>query len=638
MKAVFQHLFGTTREWEAENPVPHRAALGFELAGDGRLLLKVGDGKRPWSGLPYFGIGNLPGIQEALREIRERIGGADLGGLNTEDKATLAGAVNEVLAKINSEASRAQSAEGELSGRISTEAAAARAAEAEHDRKIQKLRRRAGGADAQLAALGANKIDKSAAGEGGTLMRSLGIGGVASNSVTAAYESASVDTGEPITTLVDLPVASEEKAGVMPAESFRRIGENTVRIAALENRAVHYPVELDSENPAQEDLQRAYGEASGNEGAAPDQATLDDSAFKKSYTWYETKNEWVDRGNSAVPQFGNGRPGTIQGEDADGKVFAEHDGTGSVVGWSGLKARVGNAEEAIRAGHTHDGEGSQKISYADLRDKPRLYKPATLVIGTTQAGHTAAEVDFLCTGTDDHDVINAAIAALPEGGGKIVIREGTYILRGPVVIDMANVFIEGAGAATVLKAMADINSGAITVAESFCKIAGLKILGYSGYSVNAGILINGSDNTVSGNICGGGLSAGIAIGVSASASEITGNTCLNTGEHAATGIAIAAGACNNIVSGNSLYNTSAGSNHFGIVLNSGAAGNIVSNNNIVWKFALYIRPEASKCVVTGNRLNGAYTVDGQTGIQPAGGGTSIAALNSGVIGLNIWGP
>jgi hypothetical protein len=136
----------------------------------------------------------------------------------------------------------------------------------------------------------------------------------------------------------------------MPAESFSQVGENTVRIEALEGRAVHYPVTLDSAAPSQEDLQEAYEDVSGESGAAPDQATLDDMAFGKSYTWYEVSETWIDRGSASIAKFTNASAGVVKGANTEGKVFAEEDGTGSVVGWDALKTRVSNEEAAREAG------------------------------------------------------------------------------------------------------------------------------------------------------------------------------------------------------------------------------------------------------------------------------------------------
>jgi hypothetical protein len=187
------------------------------------------------------------------------------------------------------------------------------------------------------------KIDKAAAGDPGTFLQSVTVKEATSNGVIVTKWSRNVNTpGDPIPADMALPVASEEQAGVMPAESFSQVGENTVRISALEGRALHYSVTLDSASPSQEDLQEAYEEVSEEAGEAPDQVTLDDTAFGKSYTWYQTSGEWKDRGASTITQFTNSSMGIVKGDNAEGKVFAEEDGTGSVVGWDALKTQISN--------------------------------------------------------------------------------------------------------------------------------------------------------------------------------------------------------------------------------------------------------------------------------------------------------
>ena len=86
-------------------------------------------------------------------------------------------------------------------------------------------------------------------------------------------------------------------------------------------------------------------------------------------------------------------------------------------------------------------------------------KYATLVVGTTASGHTAADVDYLCDGTADDVEITAAIQALPETGGKILIREGTYNLNAGMTIDKTDITVEGMGGSTVLKRVFDSGGG-----------------------------------------------------------------------------------------------------------------------------------------------------------------------------------
>ena len=64
------------------------------------------------------------------------------------------------------------------------------------------------------------------------------------------------------------------------------------------------------------------------------------------HIWHYYENiGWRDDGVDTVSQFTNDYLGLIQGSAIDGKVYAETDGTGSVYGWSDLKARVTNVED-----------------------------------------------------------------------------------------------------------------------------------------------------------------------------------------------------------------------------------------------------------------------------------------------------
>ena len=76
---------------------------------------------------------------------------------------------------------------------------------------------------------------------------------------------------------------------------------------------------------------------------------------------------------------------------------------------------------------------------------------ATKVVGTTQSGHTTADCDYLCDGTADQVEINNAINALPSGGGKVILLEGTYNYTSVIGITKNNVSIEGMGPSTILR-------------------------------------------------------------------------------------------------------------------------------------------------------------------------------------------
>lgn len=72
------------------------------------------------------------------------------------------------------------------------------------------------------------------------------------------------------------------------------------------------------------------------------------------------------------------------------------------------------------------------------------------VVGTSTAGWTEADCDFLCDGTDDQVEINAAIEALPGNGGEIALLDGDYHLGGGILSGKFNVALRGNGPGTTL--------------------------------------------------------------------------------------------------------------------------------------------------------------------------------------------
>lgn len=73
------------------------------------------------------------------------------------------------------------------------------------------------------------------------------------------------------------------------------------------------------------------------------------------------------------------------------------------------------------------------------------------VVGTSSAGWTAADCDYLCDGTDDQAEINAALAALPAGGGEVRLLDGTYHLSGAITAANGAVKLSGCGKSTILE-------------------------------------------------------------------------------------------------------------------------------------------------------------------------------------------
>jgi len=90
------------------------------------------------------------------------------------------------------------------------------------------------------------------------------------------------------------------------------------------------------------------------------------------------------------------------------------------------------------------------ISVLGTSDKPSLLTlqqgKASIIIGHTT--YAAGELDYSCDGTDDNVQFQAALDALPSGGGKLVILAGNYSFSATVTRPIDNVVIQGVGRAT----------------------------------------------------------------------------------------------------------------------------------------------------------------------------------------------
>ena len=202
---------------------------------------------------------------------------------------------------------------------------------------------------------------------------------------------------------------------------------------------------------------------------------------------------------------------------------------------------------------------------------------ARFVIGTSTAGWTADDCDYLCDGVADDIEINAAITALPANSGEILILDGTYNITAAILIESRNnVSIRGNGNATILKRMYDSmyvpsvapDLGVITLyTASYCSIKDLQIDGnkatYSYKDNNAIYLSQSSNNNViTGSHC---YNNGYGIRISKSSNNVTtGNLC----SYNDYGIQLYQSK-KSVITGNHCYD-----NGYGIYLSA-------SNNNVI---------------------------------------------------------
>lgn len=75
-----------------------------------------------------------------------------------------------------------------------------------------------------------------------------------------------------------------------------------------------------------------------------------------------------------------------------------------------------------------------------------------LVAASDASASSKARADYICDGVDDQVQINAAIAALPAGGGRVVLSEGTFLISDTISDQgKSNVALVGQGDSTIIK-------------------------------------------------------------------------------------------------------------------------------------------------------------------------------------------
>ena len=251
-------------------------------------------------------------------------------------------------------------------------------------------------------------------------------------------------------------------------------------------------------------------------------------------------------------------------------------------------------------------------------------------VGTSTAGWTANDCDYLCDGTDDQVEINNAIQALPNTGGEIVILDGTYNITDYInSSNVNNITISGNGQATILKRMDSNFYYIISITSENCCIKNLQIDGngsdYLPTLFSYGIAIVGKNNKVLNVISNNnkanqmlGTGGGILVGDQAFDSIITESICNNNyyGIHVASenNVSIIGNICNNnsygiyclimgtgkegniksTITGNICNNNDTGIS-LRTSINSNITGNICNDNNT----GIYIR-SSNNNVITGN--------------------------------------
>lgn len=142
-------------------------------------------------------------------------------------------------------------------------------------------------------------------------------------------------------------------------------------------------------------------------------------------------------------------------------------------------------------GHS-DGTDSSVVRPSDWnRDHDGNATPGFLVASAGATSKEIAAADYVCTGTADQVGINAAITALPSGGGTVWLSSGTFNIAASVTWALAKGFaLRGTGWGTILHAVNGLNDDVIKFAPPssgiWCEVTHLKIEGNAANQTTAG--------------------------------------------------------------------------------------------------------------------------------------------------------
>lgn len=113
---------------------------------------------------------------------------------------------------------------------------------------------------------------------------------------------------------------------------------------------------------------------------------------------------------------------------------------------------------------------------------------STIVIGTSTSGYTAPQVDYLCNGSNDSAQITAAVNALPDDGGQILLLEGRYRISSAISIAKDNVTFRGMSENSILSIPSNnfnqITMFAVTNGTSGLRFESLALDGLGGVEDN----------------------------------------------------------------------------------------------------------------------------------------------------------
>ena len=238
------------------------------------------------------------------------------------------------------------------------------------------------------------------------------------------------------TNSVTIPCATSSNAGLMSPSDVAEIATLVAKVAAFEEltRRLSYTAKS---NPTKAEILAFVQECGYTDERTFYGIKVVVSATNHVWIWYDNLDEFADVGIETVQAFTNSSTGSIKGSTARGKVYAENDGTGSLVGYDQLNNNVAPPY-------------SDQVTYSkgDVRIYEGVLYQANTDIGTAEAfnsskwdivnlkalldqklGKSSTAFSLYATTSDGQTMIGYGLGA---NGGKIPQRDSNGQINVPL--------------------------------------------------------------------------------------------------------------------------------------------------------------------------------------------------------------
>lgn len=187
-----------------------------------------------------------------------------------------------------------------------------------------------------------------------------------------------------------------------------------------------------------------------------------------------------------------------------GKFNAPIAGPSTSGATTGAQFVVGNGTDAARRSNALVVDADGTIYIADptgaltgtttrsatvkLQDVVGSTLGREILVGSTTAGHTASDCDYLCIGTNDQSTIVQALNAAGTGG-TVRLLNATYTIGATLVCDVLGVTLRGTDkASTIISPATTMSAASDLISSVGMKISDLTLSGVQGSTTGAGVI------------------------------------------------------------------------------------------------------------------------------------------------------